>query len=140
MIDGLAAVFASIDHHAVAPMQIAGARDLSRDPQQVAEQGAMGRFTSASEAMCSRGAHEHVNRSLRTDVGESVTELVLVDGRGRDASFNDLAEEATHNANSVQERFSRKSFLRRRQVRVQAKFIGHCSIRVDPTGIFEPFR
>jgi hypothetical protein len=37
------------------------------------------------------------------DVGEGVTLIVLVDGSGGDASFNDLAEQAAHGVTSVQE-------------------------------------
>jgi hypothetical protein len=37
------------------------------------------------------------------NVCKGVTELVLVDGGGGNASFNDLAKETAHNGISVQE-------------------------------------
>jgi hypothetical protein len=37
------------------------------------------------------------------NVRKGVAEIVLVDGGGGNASFDDLAEEATHNASSLQE-------------------------------------
>ena len=61
---------------------------------------------SASEAMCSRGSQQYVHRGLGIDVGKGVAQLVLIDGGGGNTSLNDLAKEATHNANSVQECFS----------------------------------
>ena len=49
---------------------------------------------------------QNVNRRLRVNVGEGITKLVLIDGSGRYASIQNLAEEAAHNAFSVQERVS----------------------------------
>ena len=111
MFDGLAAVLAGVDHDAIALMEVPGAGDFSRDPEQVSEQGAMGPFTLGERGDVFARGHQHMNRSLRTEVGKPVAEFVLIDGGGGDASFNDLAEEATHNANSVQERNSREWIL-----------------------------
>jgi hypothetical protein len=109
MFDRLAAVFAGVDHDAITLVEVPGASDFSRDPEQVSEQGTMGRFTLGEGGDVFARGHQHMNRSLRTEIGKGVAELVLVDGGGGDASFNDVAEEATHNANSVQERNSRES-------------------------------
>jgi hypothetical protein len=50
------------------------------------------------------GHDEHVDRGLRLNVGEGVTEVVGVDGGRGNTSIDDFAEEATHNGTSVQER------------------------------------
>ena len=46
---------------------------------------------------------EDVRGRLRIDVGEGIALLVLIDGGGWDASFDDFAEEAAHDAHSVQD-------------------------------------
>lgn len=46
---------------------------------------------------------EDVHWRLRMNVSKGVTLVVLVDGRGGNASFNDFAEETAHDEISVQE-------------------------------------
>jgi len=48
--------------------------------------------------------NEDVHRRLRIDICEGVALVVLVDGVGRDASFDDPAEEAAHFGFSLHER------------------------------------
>jgi len=47
------------------------------------------------------GHDEHVDRGLRVNVGKGVALLVLVDGRGGNASVDDLAKQAIHGESSV---------------------------------------
>ena len=103
VIDGLAAVMARVDHQAIAFGQAIGAGNLRGGPEQMAKYGAV-TFTDLvhRHEMFAR-RHQHMHRRLRVDIGEGVALLVLVDGCGGDASFDDLAEEATHNGSSVQD-------------------------------------
>jgi hypothetical protein len=92
MVDGLAAVMAGVENDAVAAGEFLFAGNLGGGPEQVAEQRGMVR-TGISEG-CEMFARndEHVDGRLRVDVGEGVTQRVLIDGRGRDASIDDFAE------------------------------------------------
>jgi hypothetical protein len=45
--------------------------------------------------------NQDVHGRCRVNVGEGVPEVVLVDGRGGNGSFNDLAKKAAHNETSV---------------------------------------
>ena len=104
MIDGLAAVLAGVDHHPIALGEALGAGDLGRGPQQVSEQRAVTLHALGQRGDMFAGRDQHMHRRLRMKVREGVALLVLVDGRGGDASVNDLAKEATHSETSVQER------------------------------------
>jgi hypothetical protein len=45
-----------------------------------------------------------VRRGVGMNVGERVAPIVLINGGRRNASVNDLAKQAAHDANSAQER------------------------------------
>lgn len=104
MIDSLAAVVAVVDDDAVAFCESLGACNLCRDPEQVAEESnvVLGAVGEGNDVFA--GGDQHVHGRLRMDVGKGITELVLVDGGGRDGSFNDFAKDAAHHGTSVQER------------------------------------
>jgi len=106
MIDSLSAFRARIDHHAIAFGQVLRASDFSRGPEQVAEQIGVVFYTFSERDEVFARSYENMDRGLRIDVGKGIAELVLVDGGGGDASFDDPAEETTHDGNSVQERVS----------------------------------
>ena len=103
MVDGLAAVAAGVEHHAVAIGEALFAGDLGRGPEEVAQQRLIALISIRERIDVLARHHEHVDRRLRVNVREGIAELVLVDGGGRNGSFNDLAEEAAHGVTSVQE-------------------------------------
>ncbi len=104
MIHGLASVGTGVDDHAVAFVEVVGAGDAGGGPEQVAEQFAVapGGLGHGDDVLA-RG-DEDVDRRLRMDVCEGVAELILVEGGGGNAPFNDHAKEAAHGAFSLQER------------------------------------
>ncbi len=92
VVDGLAAVFASVEDDAVAAIQLSSARDLRRDGQQVAEQWRM-----FGGCLCLRGDvlfgdDEQMGGGLRTDVGEDDAEVVFVYAVCRNLTLYDFAE------------------------------------------------
>lgn len=109
VINCLAAICSRIDNGAVSLRESLGARDLCGGPLEVAQQLLLF-FVCMSDGgdMYSRN-YEDVHRSLRLDVRESVAMIILVDGFGRNASIDDLAEDATHDKSLQGARFpSRK--------------------------------
>ncbi len=60
---------------------------------------------------------EDMHRRLRIDVGKGVALVVLVDGGRRNASIDDLAEEAAHGSFRVYSSLTLLSAARRRTVR-----------------------
>jgi len=96
VVNSLAAVFSGVDDGAIALGQSLAASNLRGHPVQMADQGAV-----LAGGMGNRGGvlarnNQHVYRRLRIDVGKSVALIVLIDGLGRDASFDDPAKETTH--------------------------------------------
>ena len=118
MIHGLAAVRAGVDHHAIALGEAFVAGNLGRGPQQMAEQRAIPLIAFGQRGDMFARRDQHMHRRLRIDVGKGVALLVLVDGGGGNASFNDLAEKATHGDTSVQELVSLRSGPARRPKRL----------------------
>ncbi len=84
MIDGLAAVRAGVDHHAVAVSETLVAGNLRRREQQVSEQPRMLFAGVRQRGNMFPGHHKKVHRRLRVDVAERDAAVVLVDGLGRD--------------------------------------------------------
>lgn len=101
VVDGLAAMFAGVDDGAVSLRKALGAGDFRRGPLQVAEQAFVVLFGVGDGGDVLPRDDEYVDRRLRLDVGKGIAVLILVDGFGRDASVDDLAEYATH-AESLQ--------------------------------------
>jgi hypothetical protein len=96
VVDGLATMISRIDDGAIALLQPFGAGNFCRNPVQMADQSIVllprmgdGRYVLA-------GNDKDVHRSLRIDVREGIAFVILIDGFGRDASIDDLAEDATH--------------------------------------------
>ena len=101
MVYGLAAVFAGIDHGAVAAAESFLAGNFCHYPEQVAEQwNVFGCSFGERDDMPARD-DEHMHRGVRVNVGEGDALLIFVDARGRDASVEDLAKEAAHGSSSV---------------------------------------
>ena len=103
MIDGLAAVGAGVDDHAIAVGEAFGTCDFGCGPEEMAEEFfvvGVG-FGEGDDVLA--GGDEDVDRGLRMDVGEGVALAVLVDGGGGDGAVDDLAEEAGHGVISVQQ-------------------------------------
>lgn len=97
VIHCLSSVLTRIDHGAKAIGEPFAARDLGRSPVQMPEQFAVF-FPGLRERrdVLARN-YKDVNRCLRIDVRKRIAVIVLVNGFGRDASVNDLAEKAAHN-------------------------------------------
>jgi hypothetical protein len=96
MIDGLAAVFARVDHGAIAMREPFGAGNLGGSPVKMADQSVV-LFASMGNGcdVLARNDKDVYGR-LRIDVGKGVALVVLVDSFGRDTSIDDLAKETTH--------------------------------------------
>ncbi len=105
MIDGLAAVGAGVDHHAIAVGEAFRARNISRRNEQVAEQGSVITGAVGERRDVLARHHEEVRGRLRVNVGERNAFLVLVNELRGNGSSDDLAEKAIHNGISLQERF-----------------------------------
>jgi hypothetical protein len=104
MGDGLAAIFASVNDHAITLVEILGAGDAGGGPEQVAEQRCVvpAGFDHGDNVLARRD--KDVDRRLWVDVRKGVAKLILIDGGGGDAPLNDHAKEATHSGFSLQER------------------------------------
>jgi hypothetical protein len=96
VIDCLAAVFSCIDHGAIPFRQALGARDFGRGPEQMPDQRSVFSPGIANRCDVLAGKHKNVYGRLRLDVDKRIALIVLEYRFGRDASINDLAEEATH--------------------------------------------
>ena len=102
VIHGLATMFSRVDHGAITTGEILGARNLSRHPEQMTEQGRMAR-TGISQRNDMLARHDQdMHRSLRIDVGKGVALVVLKDSGRGDLAFDDLAEKAVGHATSLQ--------------------------------------
>jgi hypothetical protein len=103
MVDCLSTVFAGVDHGPIALRQSFGTRDLGGCPMKVADQGAvlLARMCNGLDVLTRN--NEDMHRRLRIDVGEGVALVVLVNGLGRNASIDNLAEEAAHFGFSLHE-------------------------------------
>ena len=105
MVNGLAAVGAGVDHHAIALREASGARNFSGSRKQMAEKsGVRGIAVGERDDVLARN-HKKMRGGLRVDVKEPDAFVVLVDLLGGDGSSDDLAEEAIHGGISLQEWF-----------------------------------
>lgn len=96
MVDGLSAIFAGVDHGAIALCQPFGAGDLCGCPMKVADQGVVLVACMGNGRDVLARNDKDVYGRLRINVGEGVALFVLVDGFGRNTSIDDLAKETTH--------------------------------------------
>jgi len=103
MLDRLAAVFTGVDHYTIALFKALLLGDLRCRPEKMAQQRTIAMQAIGHGAKVVPGNNQHMHRSLRVDIGEGVALIVFIDGGGWDAPIDDLAEEATHGASSVQE-------------------------------------
>lgn len=103
VIDGLAAVFADADRHAIAFGEAFVARDLRSGPEQVTDQRLVAFFSVRKRCDVFARHDQHMHRRLRNDVEKCVALVVLVDGCGGNASIDDLAKETAHGETSVQD-------------------------------------
>ena len=103
VIDGLAAVVPGVDDSAIAFAEPFVAGDLSCDREEMTEQGRVMRSGFGERDQVFARGNEDVRGSLRIDVGEGVALVVLKDGCRWDGSLDDFAEEAAHDAHSVQD-------------------------------------
>ena len=103
MVDGLAAVFAGVKDDAVASGEVFLASDFGCGPEQVSEEGGMVRTGFGERDDVLARHDEDVHGRLGRNISEGVALVVLKNGRGGNASFNDFAEETAHDGTSVQE-------------------------------------
>src|ERR1035438_5572702 len=75
VIDGLAAVFARVDHHTIALGQPLGAGYLCRSPQQVTKQRAVVLIGFGYRGDVPARRHQHMDGSLRMYVRKGVAEV-----------------------------------------------------------------
>lgn len=103
MIHGLAAMLGRVDDYAIAPGKPVLAGQVGRDPQKMTEQGRMLLAGVGQGSQMFPGHDQKMDRRLGMDIGKGIASVVLVDGLGRDASFDDPAEDAARHGTSVQE-------------------------------------
>jgi len=101
MVDCLSAIFAGVDHGAIAFGQALLAGDFCYYPEQVTEQRGVffGCFREGADVLARDD--EHVDGCVRMNVGKGDAQFVFVDAVRGNGSFDDFAEEATHNSFSV---------------------------------------
>src|ERR1039458_7446812 len=104
VVNGLAAVRAGVYDNAVALGKLFDSCNLCRCRQQLTEHQCVTNLGVAERVDVLARHDEHMRWRLGMQVGEGVAELILVNRLGRDGSFNDFAEGATHSGTSVQER------------------------------------
>ncbi len=104
MIDRLPAVFSVINHDAIAFVQAASAGNLCRGSEKVSQQTLVTCLRVRQRVDMPPRCDKNVRWRLRVDVRKGVAVLILVDGCGWNCAFDDLAEQAAHDGNSVPER------------------------------------
>jgi hypothetical protein len=100
VVHGLAAVFASVDDDAIAFAEAFVAGDCGCHMKEMTEKVTVFCIGVVERGKVFAGNDENVDRRLRMNVGEGVTQLVLVDGGGGDGAIGDFAEEAGHGVSS----------------------------------------
>jgi len=101
VVDGLATMLSSVNDHTVSFAKTFVARNFRSGLHKMAEESTLASIGFFERADMLAGHNEDVNRRLGIDVGESVSELVLMDCGGWNLAFDDLAEETTHGVDSV---------------------------------------
>jgi hypothetical protein len=96
MVDGLAAIFAGVDHGAVTLRESFGASYFGGCPMKMADQRVVFLACLGNGRNVQARNNEDVYGRLRIDVGEGITLIVLIDGFGRNTSIDDPAEKAIH--------------------------------------------
>jgi hypothetical protein len=100
VIHGLAAVFTRVDDHSVAFGEAFIAGDCGRRVEEVSEDVAIFSTRVVERGEMFAGNNENVDRRHRMNVGEGVTQLILVDSSGGYRTVGDFAEEAGHGMTS----------------------------------------
>jgi len=103
VVDGLAAVGAGVDDHAIAVDEPFRTSNFSGSGKQVAEERSVTGIAVGERGDVFSGNDEEMSGRLRIDVEEGDAAVVLVNELGGDGSGDDLAEEALHGGTSVQE-------------------------------------
>jgi hypothetical protein len=103
MVHGLTTLLAVIDDDPVPIREPVRTRNLSGGPQKMTEQCPIIFCGGCKRIDVPAWRDQDMRRRLRMNIRECVTLLILVDGLGWNRSFNDFAEEATHDVHSVQE-------------------------------------
>lgn len=101
VVDRLAAIRSSVDNGSISLRQAFGTGDFGGSPVQVSEQFLVFSLRVPDGWDMLPRNDEDVNRRLRLHVGEGVAVVVLIDGFGRDAAVNDLAEDTAHGQKST---------------------------------------
>lgn len=101
VVDCLTSISPGIDNSAVSLRKPLVACDLRCCPLQMPQQLFVVLFGVSDRGDVLARDDEDVHWRLGLDVGECVATLVLVNGLRRNASINDLAEEATHGEEST---------------------------------------
>ena len=96
VIDRLAAVVAGVDHGAVSAGQAFGAGDFCRGPVEMSEKLVVLFLRVGNGGNVPARHYQYVHRRLRLDVHEGIALIILINRLRRDASINNLAEEAAH--------------------------------------------
>jgi len=96
VVDGLSAIFAGIDHGAIALGQPFGAGYFGGCPMEMADQGVVLPISVGNRRNMLARNNEDVYGGMGIDVGKGVALVVLVDSLGWNASIDDPAEETTH--------------------------------------------
>jgi len=103
MVHGLATLFAVIDDNPVPIPEAVRTRNLSGGQQKMAEQCLVILSGRRKRIDVLAWRNQDMRGRLRVNIREGVALLILVNGLGWNRSFNDFAEEATHDVHSVQE-------------------------------------
>jgi hypothetical protein len=123
MIDGLAAILASVDDGAIPAGEPLAARDFGSGPVQVPEELIVLFVSVCNGGDVLAGNDENVHGRLRLEIHEGVALIVLIHRFRRDAPVDDLAEEAAHGLQVY------KLMLIGRQSREFTNDPGACAVR-----------
>ena len=101
VVDSLAAIRSRINDSAISLRKALGASDFRCGPLQVPEELLLLLLCVSDRCDVFSWDDKNVHGRLRLDVGEGVAVLILVYGFRRDASIDDLAEDAVHDDEST---------------------------------------
>lgn len=107
MVNGLSAFFARIHDDAIPIVKAFLAGNLRRGPMQMPQHCPVGFADISHGTDVLAGDNEDVRGGLRMKVSKCIAEVILINGAGRDGAFSDLAEDAAHGENSVQDSLAR---------------------------------
>ena len=96
VLHALPRVTAGVDYGSIAVRQPMTARDLGRNPMQMSDQCGVGFAGIRNRGDMLTRNDQHMHRRFWIDVCERIGLLVLIDGLGWNASFNNPAKQAAH--------------------------------------------